>query len=152
MNLVKIKDNTSTEKDKFNNIPKLTKSIVNKTLKQLEHEGVFVFPELVDDANDISQDQMILQSVNDNLCSGNVMGFIGYGNEERLIINSRFSRDNEDYFVQLAVLGWLPLTVCSPAVHYPAAVCSESTGRSWAAVKNGLAGRPSRRRNVLPNG
>ena len=46
----------------------------------------------------------------------------------------------------------LPLTVCSPAVHYPAAVCSESTGRSWAAVKNGLAGRLSRRRNVLPNG
>ena len=100
MNLVKINDNTSTKKDVFINIPKLTNSIVNKTLKQLEQEGVFVFPELVDDANDISKDQMILQSVNDNLCSGNVMGFIGYGNEERLIINSRFSRDNEDYFVQ----------------------------------------------------
>lgn len=100
MNLVKINDNTSTKKDVFINIPKLTNSIVNKTLKQLEQEGVFVFPELVDDANDISKDQMILQSVDDNLCSGNVMGFIGYGNEERLIINSRFSRDNEDYFVQ----------------------------------------------------
>lgn len=100
MNLVKINDNTSTKKDVFINIPKLTNSIVNKTLKQLEQEGVFVFPELVDDADDISKDQMILQSVNDNLCSGNVMGFIGYGNEERLIINSRFSRDNEDYFVQ----------------------------------------------------
>ena len=100
MNLVKINDNTSTKKDVFINIPKLTNSIVNKTLKQLEQEGVFVFPELVDDADDISKDQMILQSVNDNLCSGNVMGFIGYGNDERLIINSRFSGDNEDYFVQ----------------------------------------------------
>lgn len=100
MNLVKIKDNTSTKKENFQKIPKLTSSIVNKTLKQLEQEGVFVFPELVDDANDISQDQMILQSVNDDLRSWNVMGFIGYGNEERLIINSRFSRDNEDYFVQ----------------------------------------------------
>lgn len=100
MNLVKINDNTKTEKDVFINIPKLTNCIVNKTLKQLEQEGVFVFPESVDYADDISKDQMILQSVNDNLCSGNVMGFIGYGNEERLIINSRFSGDNEDYFVQ----------------------------------------------------
>lgn len=100
MNQVKIKDNTRTKKDKFNNIPKLTNSIVNKTLEQLRQEGVFVFPELVDDANDISKDQMILQSVNDDLRSWNVMGFIGYGNDERLIINSRFSGDNEDYFVQ----------------------------------------------------
>jgi 5-methylcytosine-specific restriction endonuclease McrBC regulatory subunit McrC len=69
-------------------------------LKQLEQEGVFVFPELVDYADDISKNQMILQSVNDDLRSENVMGFIGYGNDERLIINSRFSRDNEDYFVQ----------------------------------------------------
>ena len=100
MNLVKINDNTSTKKDVFINIPKLTNSIVNKTLKQLEQEGVFVFPESVDYADDISKDQMILQSVDDNFCSGNVMGFIGYGNDERLIINSRFSGDNEDYFVQ----------------------------------------------------
>ncbi len=86
MNLVKINDNTSTKKEDFKKISKLTNSIVNKTLEQLGREGVFVFPELVADADDISKDQMILQSVNDNLCSGNVMGFIGYGNDERLII------------------------------------------------------------------
>ena len=100
MNLVKIKDNTSTEKDKFNNIPKLTNSIVNKTLEQLVQKGVFVFPESVNNADDISKEQMILQSVDDKLKSSNVMGFIGYGNDERLIINSRFSGDNEDYFIQ----------------------------------------------------
>lgn len=100
MNLVKIKDNTSTKKEGFQEIPKLTNSIVNKTLEQLRQEGVFVFPESVNNADDISKEQMILQSVDDKLKSSNVMGFIGYGNDERLIIKSRFSGDNEDYFVQ----------------------------------------------------
>ena len=42
---------------------------------------------------------MILQSVNDSYRSGNVMGFIGCGNE-RLIIESRFSGEEDDYFFQ----------------------------------------------------
>ena len=42
---------------------------------------------------------MLLQSVNDTYRSGNVMGFLGYG-DERLIIESRFCRDGEDYFFQ----------------------------------------------------
>ena len=42
---------------------------------------------------------MILQSVNDAYRTGNVMGFLGCG-DERLIIESRFSGDGEDYFFQ----------------------------------------------------
>lgn len=61
--------------------------------------GVFVFPELIKDTEDIAQEQMLLQSVNDTYRSGNVMGFLGYG-DERLIIESRFCRDGEDYFFQ----------------------------------------------------
>ncbi len=98
MNQIKIKDNSSNKKDAFKKIEKLTDSISNKTLEQLERDGVFVFPELVANAEDITKDQMILQSVNDTYRSGNVMGFLGYGNEERLIIQSRFSRGSEDYF------------------------------------------------------
>lgn len=60
---------------------------------------MFVFPEYIDDAEDITRDQMILQSVNDSYRSGNVMGFIGCGNE-RLIIESRFSGEEDDYFFQ----------------------------------------------------
>lgn len=59
-------------------------------MEQLEREGVFVFPETVKDAGDITQDQMLLQSVNDTYRSGNVMGFLGYG-DERLVIESRFA-------------------------------------------------------------
>ncbi len=99
MKLLKIKDNSQHKKDAFSDIAGLTGKIADKTLEQLEREGVFVFPEYIDDAEDITRDQMILQSVNDSFRSGNVMGFLGCGNE-RLIIESRFSGEEDDYFFQ----------------------------------------------------
>lgn len=98
MKLHRIKDNSLQKKDSFSEIKALSGKIADKTLEQLEREGVFVYPEIVKDAADITQEQMILQSVNDNYASGNVMGFLGCGNE-RLIIESRFS-ENEDFFFQ----------------------------------------------------
>ena len=97
MKLLKIKDNSQLKKAAFSDISALTGKIADKTLDQLEREGVFVFPEYIDDAEDITRDQMILQSVNDSYRSGNVMGFIGCGNE-RLIIESRFSGEDDDFF------------------------------------------------------
>lgn len=99
MKLLKIKDNSGLKKDAFNKIVNLTGKIADKTLEQLEREGVFVFPEIVKVAEDITRDQMIIQSVNDTYRSGNVMGFLGYG-DERLIIESRFSGEKEDYFFE----------------------------------------------------
>lgn len=99
MKLLKIKDNSQQKKESFSQIKTLTSKIADKTLEQLEREGVFVFPEIVRDAEDITQDQMILQSVNDTYRTSNVMGFLGCG-DERLIIESRFSGDSEDFFFQ----------------------------------------------------
>ena len=99
MKLLKIKDNSQQKKDAFSHIRNLTDKIADKTLEQLEHEGVFVFPELVKDAEDIAQEQMILQSVNDTYRSGNVMGFLGCS-DERLIIESRFCGEGKDHFFQ----------------------------------------------------
>ena len=99
MKVLKIKDNNLNNKDDFSEIRTVTGKIADKTLEQLEREGVFVFPEIVKDAEDITKDQMILQSVNDSYRSGNVMGFLGCG-DERLIIESRFCGDREDYFFQ----------------------------------------------------
>ena len=73
--------------------------IADKTLEQLEREGIFVFPEFVQDAEDITREQMIIQSVNDTYRSGNVMGFLGYG-DERLVIESRFGGEKDDYFLR----------------------------------------------------
>lgn len=98
MKPLRIKDNSQPEKEAFSDIENLTGKIANKTLEQLEREGIFVFPD-IKDAEDITKDQMILQRTNDTYRSGNVMGFIGCGNE-RLIIESRFCGEGDDYFLQ----------------------------------------------------
>ncbi|MDE6731767.1 MAG: McrC family protein [Oscillospiraceae bacterium] len=96
-----IKDNSYKDKASFSEIPKLTEKIAGKTLKQLEREGVFVFPEAVEKAEDISDEQIILKRENSGYKTGNIVGFLGLG-EERLVIRSRFSGDNEndDFFFQ----------------------------------------------------
>lgn len=99
MKLLKIKDNSQLKKENFSDIGVLASKIADKTLEQLEREGVFVFPEIVKDAEDITQNQMILQGINDTYRSGNVMGFLGCG-DERLIIESRFCGNGDDYFFQ----------------------------------------------------
>lgn len=99
MRILKIKDNTQLNKEDFSMIPTLTRKIADRTLVQLEKEDLFIFPEIVKDAEDITKDQMILQSVNEKYRSGNIMGFLGCGNE-RLVIGSRFSVGQEDYFFQ----------------------------------------------------
>lgn len=98
MKVFKIKDNSWQKKDTLADIGNLASRIADKTLSQLEREGVFVFPEFVDDAEGLTREQMILQSVNDGYRSSNVMGFLGCG-DERLIVESRFC-NGEDYFFQ----------------------------------------------------
>lgn len=99
MKLLKIRDNSQNKKDLFSELSVLTGKIADKTLEQLEREGVFVFPEFIVEAEDITKDQVILQGVNDAYRSGNVMGFLGCG-DERLIIESRFCGKGDDFFFQ----------------------------------------------------
>lgn len=93
------------DKSKLNSISLLTNQILDKTLNQLEEEDLFVFPNIKDNSDDLSGDQMVLQSVNNSYRSSNVMGFLGFDDEE-LIIQSRFSlvqddeQQNDDYFFQ----------------------------------------------------
>lgn len=102
MKTLKIKDNQRRNKAEFSSITNLTNKIANKNLEQLERKGIFVFPELVKDSNDITREQLILQEVNDSFRTGNIMGFLGCG-DERLVIESRFSGNNEDYFFRYLV-------------------------------------------------
>ena len=97
MKVLRIKDNSQLKKAVFSDVGTLTGRIADKTLERLEREGIFVFPEMVKAAEDITQEQMILQGINDTYRSGNVMGFLGCG-DERLIIESRFGGVGEDYF------------------------------------------------------
>ena len=62
MKHLRIKDNCLNQKERFMEIPSLTRKISDKTLEQLENEGIFVFPELVKDTEDLTKDQMILHN------------------------------------------------------------------------------------------
>lgn len=99
MSRIKIKDNSRSLKESLAGISRLISKIADKTLEQLENEGIFVFPKILRDANDITKDQMVLQSVNNYYLSGNVMGFMGLG-DEKLIIESRFSGKGHDFLFQ----------------------------------------------------
>ena len=96
---LKIKDNMLIGKEYFDGVKNVTEKIADKTLEQLDKEGIFVFPKMIKDAEDIGKDQVVLQSINNCYASSNVMGFLGYGNE-RLVIESRFSTGKYDYFFQ----------------------------------------------------
>lgn len=101
MRILKIKDNRITKKSDFSEIPNLTSRIADKTLEKLEKEGVFVFPEGLKDADDLTREQIILHTEKDCFRTGNVMGFLGLG-DELLVIESRFS-DGEDFFFRYLI-------------------------------------------------
>lgn len=99
MKILRIKDNSKISKSEFSQVKNLTKKIVDKTFEQLEQDGIIVYPPVVKNFEGITKDQIILQSINNDCCSGNVMGFIGFG-DERLVIKSRFDKSSNDYFLQ----------------------------------------------------
>lgn len=55
MNLFKIKDNQLKLKTDFADVKAITDIIADKTFEQLEKDGIFVFPEVIKDADDISR-------------------------------------------------------------------------------------------------
>ena len=97
MEPLKIKDNTSYNSSIMLNCKNLTNCILNKTLHQLEHEGLFIFPRYINNSEDLTRDQLVLQIINNTIRTGNVMGVVGHG-PECLIIESRFSNNRNDYF------------------------------------------------------
>lgn len=96
---MRIKDNSSKTREECAEISGIISKVADKTLEQLEKEGIFVFPNIVKDADDITGEQMVLQGCNDTYRTSNVMGFLGLG-DERLTISSRFSKGENDYFFQ----------------------------------------------------
>ena len=97
---MRINDNSYVEKAKvYEEIPKLIKKIENKTLAQLENEGLFVFPETSKYLNDLEEEQVVIETLNNCYHTGNIIGFLGL-DKERLVISSRFASEENDYFLQ----------------------------------------------------
>ena len=97
-----IRDNSKYSEcdERIKSVENLVLHIANRTLIELQDDGVFVFPEVLKkESDDLSDDQVILESNKGKYKTGNVMGFIGYG-EERLVIRSRFDGGGKDYLFQ----------------------------------------------------
>ena len=70
----------------------------------MRDEGLFIFPDSAEDTEDLSENQMILRSVDSDYKVGNIMGFLGCktesGGSEQLAICSSFSDGEQDFFLQ----------------------------------------------------
>ena len=70
--------------------------VADKTLDELEKEGIFVFPELVKETKISIREQIILQSYNDSYRCGTL--WILILGDQRLVIESRVLYLKNDYF------------------------------------------------------
>lgn len=70
------------------------------SLRDADNNDLWIFPRKGDRYDDKIESQKILSLVGDTISTGNLMGFVGYGNTE-LTIRSRFTKDSpEDWFMQ----------------------------------------------------
>lgn len=98
MKLLKLKDNSTNDINVEQVIPKLSDKVLNKTLQQLQSEGVFVFSDQLKDSEDIDDQHILLKKVNNKYYTSNIMGYLGL-DDERMIIESRFNAGSHDYFL-----------------------------------------------------
>ena len=79
--------------------PNLSQTLLDRTLDNLSREdSIFVFPNDLQYSPDLDKKQKILETVNQEIKTGNVIGFLGCG-QERLTISSRFSDESNDHFL-----------------------------------------------------
>ena len=79
--------------------PKLSQALLDRTLDSLSKEdNIFIFPNDLTHTPDLDKDQKIFETVNQEIKTGNVIGFLGC-DQERLTISSRFSDKSNDHFL-----------------------------------------------------
>ena len=99
--MMRITDNQHkiAKEDFVGEYPKLSQALLDKTLDNLSREDrIFIFPNDLMNSPDLDKDQKILETVNKEIKTGNVIGFLGCG-QERLTISSRFSDESNDHFL-----------------------------------------------------
>ena len=98
---MRITDNQNriTKEDFVAEYPKLSQALLDRTLDNLSREdNIFIFPNDLTHTPDLEKDQKIFETVNQEIKTGNVIGFLGCG-QERLTISSRFSDKHNDHFL-----------------------------------------------------
>ena len=93
--------------------PKLSNLLLDRTLESLsQDERIFIFPNDLKNSPDLEKDQKIFETVNQEIKTGNVIGFLGCG-QERLTISSRFSDKYNDHFLHYLLLKVLHINLTS---------------------------------------
>ena len=88
-----------TKEDFVAEYPKLSQALLDRTLDNLSKEdNIFIFPNDLTHTPDLDKDQKIFETVNQEIKTGNVIGFLGC-DQERLTISSRFSDKSNDHFL-----------------------------------------------------
>ena len=99
--MMRITDNQHriAKEDFVTEYPNLSQALLDRTLDNLSREdNIFIFPNDLMNSSDLEKDQKIFETVNQKIKTGNVIGFLGCG-QERLTISSRFSDESNDYFL-----------------------------------------------------
>ena len=79
--------------------PKISQALFDRTLDNLSREdSIFIFPNDLKNSSDLERDQKIFETVNQEIKTGNIIGFLGC-DQERLTISSRFSDESNDHFL-----------------------------------------------------
>ena len=87
------------KEDFVTDYPNLSQALLDRTLDNLSREDrIFIFPNDLQYSLDLEKDQKIFETVNQKIKTGNVIGFLGCG-QERLTISSRFSDESNDHFL-----------------------------------------------------
>ena len=108
--MMRITDNQHriTKEDFVAEYPKLSQALLDRTLDNLSKEdNIFIFPNDLTHTPDLDKDQKIFETVNQEIKTGNVIGFLGC-DQERLMISSRFSDESDDYFLHYLLHNNLP--------------------------------------------
>ena len=63
--------------------PKLSQALLDRTLDNLSIEdSIFIFPNDLKNSSDLERDQKIFETFNQEIKTGNVIGFLGYLQEQ----------------------------------------------------------------------
>lgn len=116
--VMRIEDNHTYSKDDFvSAYPLLSDKLLDKTLLTLSrNENLLVFPHDFLQIEDMGHDSKIAETVNNTIKTQNIVGFIGYQGE-KLDIHSRFSDDNNNYFLHYMLQKVLNINIVNLDTH-----------------------------------
>lgn len=111
---MRLTDNSSVAKSKFEaDYPQLSEKLLDRVLESLSQEdNILIFPHDLLDSPDLEKDGKVLETVNGQIKTQNIIGFLGCG-DERLTIHSRFANEDDDYFLHYMLQKVLQLNLTS---------------------------------------